>query len=80
MHERRQREVLSALLTLAGAVDRHDDSPAKGRKLADGELQVVLAECAHLAHALGEAAAPEAEALERAALSSASDPAFGVRC
>ena len=81
VHERRQREVLSALLTLAGAVDRHaDDLKEKGRKLADGELQVVLAECAHLAAALGEAAAPEAEALERAALSSASDPAFGVRC
>ena len=80
-NERRQREVLRALLTLAGAVDRHrDDVTAKGRPLGDGELQVVLAECAHLTASLGAAAAPEAEALERAALTSSSDPAFGVRC
>ncbi|KAH8044184.1 acetylcholine-gated cation-selective channel [Aureococcus anophagefferens] len=78
--ERFQRGALRRAARAPRSPRGGDDAPAvAGPRLGEHELQVALAECSHLATALGDAAAPCGDGLERAALSFSSDASWRPR-
>ena len=85
--ERRQREVLDVLLEMLGEQKKEEDEEFACKTAEDAqpvltgehELQIALAECSHLVSALGAAAAPQAEALERCVLRLSAHASYGVR-